>query len=104
MLREPTALRRRPALTRYLHRQPLGCDAVNSELYKRVQASATAAQITRYAIGWGIALGTGIFVFALLYVMIGNTTVCSIAAFVAGAVPNWVLNRRWAWKIRGEVG
>src|SRR6202043_3106044 len=26
-----------------------------------------------------------------------------VAAFVAGAVPNWVLNRRWAWGVRGRV-
>src|SRR5207249_2290134 len=23
--------------------------------------------------------------------------------FVAGAIPNWILNRRWAWKLRGRV-
>ena len=41
--------------------------------------------------------------FALLYVAGVGTTVDSIAAFVAGAVPNWVLNRRWAWKVKGRV-
>lgn len=42
-------------------------------------------------------------VFAVLYVLGAGTTVCSVAAFVAGAVPNWVLNRRWAWKLKGKV-
>lgn len=42
-------------------------------------------------------------VFAVLYVLGAGTTVCSVAAFVAGAVPNWVLNRRWAWKVKGKV-
>ena len=41
--------------------------------------------------------------FALLYMMGVATTGCSIGAFVAGAIPNWVLNRRWAWNIRGKV-
>lgn len=41
--------------------------------------------------------------FPLLYVAGVGTTACSIGAFVAGAVPNWVLNRRWAWKIKGKV-
>jgi putative flippase GtrA len=50
-----------------------------------------------------IALITSIVVFALLYVMIGNTTICSVGAFVAGAIPNWILNRRWAWQVRGRV-
>ena len=24
-------------------------------------------------------------------------------AFVAGAIPNWILNRRWTWKVEGQV-
>lgn len=50
-----------------------------------------------------IALVTSIVVFAVLYVLGLGTTACSVLAFVAGAVPNWVLNRRWAWKLRGRV-
>lgn len=72
-------------------------------LYTRLRASAQAVKITRYLIGSVVALATSIVVFAVLYVSIGNTTICSIAAFVAGAVPNWILNRRWAWQIRGQV-
>ena len=74
-----------------------------SDLYGRVRASALAGKITRYAIGSVIALLTSIVAFALLYVTVGDTTVCSVGAFLAGAVPNWILNRRWAWKIRGQV-
>ncbi len=74
-----------------------------SDLYARVSASALARKITRYAIGSVIALLTSIVAFALLYVTVGNTTVCSVGAFLAGAVPNWILNRRWAWKIKGQV-
>jgi putative flippase GtrA len=76
---------------------------VVSDLYTRLRASAHAGKITRYAIGSVVALLTSVVVFALLYVMGVGTTVCSISAFVAGAVPNWILNRRWAWKIRGQV-
>ncbi len=72
---------------------------------QRLFATAFAAKVTKYAIGSVIALGTSVVVFALMYVALGgrHTTICSIGAFVAGAVPNWVLNRRWAWKIKGEV-
>ncbi len=76
---------------------------VVSDLYTRLRASAHAGKITRYAIGSVVALATSIVVFAVMYVLGINTTICSIAAFVAGAVPNWILNRRWAWKIRGQV-
>jgi len=36
--------------------------------------------------------------FALFYVTNASTTACSVAGFIAGAVPNWILNRRWAWQ------
>ncbi len=85
-----------------------------SDLYRRARGTALAqkltrtalaGKITRYAIGSVIALTTSIIVFALMYVALGgrHTTICSIAAFVAGAIPNWILNRRWAWKIKGDV-
>lgn len=74
-----------------------------SDLYTRLRLSALARKITRYAIGSVLALLTSVVVFALLYVLHVGTTFCSIAAFLAGAVPNWILNRRWAWKIRGKV-
>ncbi len=82
---------------------PLACELVASDLYIRARESALAGKITRYAIGSVVALVTSVVVFALMYVMGVNTTVCSIGAFLAGAVPNWILNRRWAWKIRGQV-
>jgi putative flippase GtrA len=71
--------------------------------FQRLRGSALGTRITRYTIGSIVAFGTSAVVFPLLYVMGVGTTGCSIGAFVAGAVPNWVLNRRWAWKIRGRV-
>jgi putative flippase GtrA len=76
---------------------------VGSDLYTRLRVSAHAGKMTRYAIGSMVALLTSIIVFAVLYVVIGNTTICTVCAFAAGAVPNWILNRRWAWKVRGQV-
>ncbi|MGH2870255.1 MAG: GtrA family protein, partial [Solirubrobacteraceae bacterium] len=74
-----------------------------SDLITRLRLSALARKITRYAIGSVLALVTSVVVFAILYVLHVGTTACSVAAFLAGAVPNWILNRRWAWKIRGKV-
>ncbi|MGH2871637.1 MAG: GtrA family protein [Solirubrobacteraceae bacterium] len=73
------------------------------DFYTRMRRSAMAIKLARYAIGSLIALTSSIVAFGLLYVLGANTTICSIAAFVAGAVPNWFLNRRWAWKLRGRV-
>ncbi len=50
-----------------------------------------------------VAATTSAIVFPILYVLGASTTVCSIAAFVAGAIPNWTLNRRWTWKVEGRV-
>ena len=65
--------------------------------------SALGGRITRYTLGSVIAAATSAVVFALLYILGVGTTACSVAAFVAGAIPNWILNRRWAWKLRGRV-
>jgi putative flippase GtrA len=35
-------------------------------------------------------------------VLNAGTTVDSVAGFIAGAIPNWVLNRRWAWQQTGR--
>ncbi len=50
-----------------------------------------------------VAAGTSAIVFPLLYVLGASTTVCSVCAFAAGAIPNWTLNRRWTWKVEGRV-
>jgi putative flippase GtrA len=68
-----------------------------------LRRSALGVRITRYALGSVVALLTSVVVFALLYVAGVGTTADSIAAFVAGAVPNWILNRRWAWRVEGRV-
>ncbi|MGH2892752.1 MAG: GtrA family protein [Solirubrobacteraceae bacterium] len=78
--------------------------ARSSRLAQRFSRSPYAAKVTKYAIGSVIALATSIVVFAVSYVVLGgHPTTCSILAFFAGAIPNWILNRRWAWKIRGRA-
>lgn len=71
--------------------------------FRRLRRSALGVRITRYTIGSIVAALTSAIVFAILYVLGVGTTACSVVAFVAGAVPNWILNRRWAWDIKGRV-
>jgi putative flippase GtrA len=59
--------------------------------------------MTRYTIGSIVAAATSAVVFAVLYVTGVSTTACSVVAFVAGAIPNWILNRRWAWALKGRI-
>ena len=73
-------------------------------LAQRFTQSAYAVKVTKYAIGSVIALLTSIIVFAVSYVILGgHPTTCSILAFFAGAIPNWILNRRWAWRLKGRA-
>ncbi len=73
-------------------------------LVQRISQSAHAAKVTKYAIGSVVALVTSIVVFAVAYVILGgHPTTFTILAFFAGAIPNWILNRRWAWKMTGRA-
>ncbi len=60
-------------------------------------------RITKFAIASMIALATSEIVLSILYVVGLPTTLCTILAFIAGAIPNWTLNRTWTWKVEGNV-
>jgi putative flippase GtrA len=60
-------------------------------------------RLARFAISSMVAATTSAVVFPLLYVLGASTTACTISAFVAGAIPNWTMNRRWTWKVEGRV-
>jgi putative flippase GtrA len=77
--------------------------AGHRNLYRRLARSGLAVKLTRYAIGSVVALLTSVVVFALLLDAGVGTTADSILAFIAGALPNWILNRRWAWERTGEM-
>jgi putative flippase GtrA len=53
-------------------------------------------------VGSIVAFGLSNLFFALFYWAGEDTTICSIAGFLGGAVPNWILNRRWAWQQSGR--
>jgi putative flippase GtrA len=72
-------------------------------LLRRLTSTAWAAKITKYAVGSVVALVTSVVVFAVMDWLGVRTGIDSAAAFVAGAIPNWILNRKWAWKMEGRV-
>jgi putative flippase GtrA len=61
-----------------------------------------SARFTKYAMGSVVAFVTGTIALMCFYVMAASTTVCSVAGFIAAAIPNWILNRRWAWQREGR--
>jgi putative flippase GtrA len=76
---------------------------VLSDRIERVRQFILQRRIARFAISSLVAAGTSAVVFPILYVLGASTTACSICAFVAGAIPNWTLNRKWTWKVEGRV-
>lgn len=60
-------------------------------------------KIWRYTASSVLAAATSAVVFAAVYALgVGNVP-ANVLAFLAGAVPNWVLNRSWAWQRSGRV-
>ena len=60
-------------------------------------------KVWRYTVGSVIAAVTSLVVFAVAFGLgLGNVP-ANILAFIAGAVPNWILNRSWAWQRKGRV-
>jgi putative flippase GtrA len=64
----------------------------------RVADFLLSARFTGYAAGSVVAFIAGNIAFVALYVSGASTTVCSVGGFIAAAIPNWILNRRWAWR------
>ena len=71
--------------------------------FRALLAHPVRGRLTKFAISSAVAASTSAVVLAVLYAMHVNTTVCTIVAFFAGAIPNWSINRRWTWKVSGRV-
>jgi putative flippase GtrA len=61
-----------------------------------------AAKMTKYALSSGIAFVLSYVTFALCYALGMGTTLPTILSFFAAAIPNWIMNRRWAWQHTGR--
>ena len=64
-----------------------------------------AIRLWRYGAGSVVAFATSTVVLfvCLTWAHLGAIS-ATVIAFLAGAIPNWVLNRRWAWEKRGRNG
>jgi putative flippase GtrA len=76
---------------------------VLADRIQRLRRVILERRVARFAISSLVAATTSAIVFSLLYVLGASTTACSVTAFVAGAIPNWTMNRRWTWKVEGHV-
>jgi putative flippase GtrA len=63
-----------------------------------------SAKMTKYALSSVIAFLLSDLAFAFCYWLFGGrTTPSSVVAFFAAAIPNWIMNRRWAWQQTGRA-
>lgn len=62
-----------------------------------------SAKVTKYALSSVIAFMLSNFAFAFCYWLNLGTTAASVIAFVSAAIPNWLMNRRWAWQQTGRA-
>ncbi len=64
-----------------------------------------AVRLWRYGAGSVVAFATStVVLFVCLSLFDMGAITSTVIAFLAGAIPNWVLNRRWAWERRGRDG
>lgn len=62
-------------------------------------------KIWRYGAGSIVAFLTSTVMYYVCFSWLRLGAISSTwVAFIAGAVPNWILNRRWAWEKRGREG
>lgn len=62
-----------------------------------------SAKMTKYALSSVLAFMLSNVAFAFCYWLNLGTTAASVIAFVAAAIPNWLMNRRWAWQQTGRA-
>jgi putative flippase GtrA len=75
---------------------------VSHRWWQRLTRTPFSAKLTKYALGSVVAFVVGNIAFAFCYWLDMGTTICSVLAFIAAAIPNWILNRRWAWQQTGR--
>ena len=73
-------------------------------MWRSVTSSRRWSTFVRYAAGSLVATGCSEVVLLVGYGLFGlGPQAASMVAWVAGAVPNYLLNRRWAWRERGKA-
>ncbi|MDQ1399074.1 MAG: hypothetical protein QOK20_1006 [Acidimicrobiaceae bacterium] len=74
------------------------------EMLGRGRSSRLGVRFGRYTLGSVVAVVSSEMAFVICFGSgLLGTTASSAVAFVAGAIPNYVLNRSWAWGRRGRV-
>jgi putative flippase GtrA len=75
---------------------------IGSRWWARLGGSSLTARFSRYTAGSAVAFTCSEVALVACYgTGLMGSAPASVVAFVAGAIPNYVLNRFWVWKGRG---
>ncbi|MGH3836315.1 MAG: GtrA family protein [Pseudonocardiaceae bacterium] len=73
-------------------------------MLRRLASSRLARLFTRFAAGTAVSTVCSQLAFLLMFgVLAASATVSGAVAFVAGAVPNFLIHRYWTWRRSGPV-
>ncbi|MGH3974561.1 MAG: GtrA family protein [Pseudonocardiaceae bacterium] len=71
----------------------------------RLASSRLARLFTRFAAGTAVSTACSQLAFVLMFGVLHASAIASgVVAFVAGAVPNFLIHRFWTWRRSGPVG
>ncbi|MDQ3760360.1 MAG: GtrA family protein [Actinomycetota bacterium] len=74
-------------------------------MLRRLARSRLARLFARFAAGTVVSTACSQLTFVLLFgILHASATASGTAAFVAGAVPNFLIHRFWTWRRSGSVG
>lgn len=75
------------------------------QLRDRIANTPVVRLFSRFAAGSAVATVCSQVTFLLLFGVLGTSvTVAVVVGFLAGAIPNFVLHRYWAWQRAGRIG
>ena len=76
----------------------------DAEVLRRLTRSRLARLFTRFTAGTAVSTACSQLTFVLLFgVLAASATLSGTVAFVAGAVPNFLIHRFWTWRRGGPV-
>lgn len=73
-------------------------------MFRRLAQSRLARLFTRFAAGTAVSTACSQLTFVLLFgILDASAAVSGAAAFLAGAIPNFLIHRFWTWRRSGPV-
>jgi putative flippase GtrA len=74
-----------------------------SPTIRKLRRSPTIQKLFKYSMASVVGVGVGVPVLAICYGTLGwNELVANLTSVTAGAIPNYLINRKWTWHQTGR--